>query len=109
MEGLREPFVLAIGILRIPYVVCNRLPRYTAYRFVVCEEHRGFAVNRSFAAAGDVVHVGDYVGGMSPWCCEELGSSIVDNVRRVLFFFHFTFIEIFEAVSHVLLFFRSLL
>ena len=30
----------------------------------------GHPVNRSFVAAGDVVDVGDHVGGMSSWCCE---------------------------------------
>ena len=40
------------------------------------------AVNRSLAAAG----AGNRVGGMPSWCCEELGSSVNENVLRVLFF-----------------------
>ena len=56
-------------------------------------EHWVFAVNRSFAAAGDVVDAGDRVSGMTSWCYEELGSSVVDNVLRVLFSFPFPIIN----------------
>ena len=60
------------------------------------EEHWVFDVNRSFVAAGDVVYVGDHVGGISSWYCDELSSSIVDNVLRVLFFFLVPFIDLFR-------------
>ena len=54
-----------------------------------------FVVNRSFVAAGDVVDAGDHAGDMSSWCCEELGSSTVDNVLRVSFFFSFPIVDLF--------------
>ena len=53
------------------------------------EEHWVFAVSRSIVVAGDVVGDGDLVGGLSSWCCEELGTSIVADVLRVLFFLSF--------------------
>ena len=59
------------------------------------QEHWVFAVNRSFAAAGDVVDAGDRVGVMSSWCCEDSGSSVVENVLRVLFFFLFPLMDLF--------------
>ena len=70
------------------------------------DEHWVFAVNRSFVAAGDVVDAGDRVGGMSSWCCEELGSSIVDSVLRVSFFFHFPFIDLFCSTEPCIVVFQ---
>ena len=57
------------------------------------EEYWVFAVDRSLVAAGDAV--GDRVGGMSSWVFEELGSSIVNNVLRVRFFWNLPFIDLF--------------
>ena len=37
----------------------------------------------------------DAGGGVSSWCCEELGSSVVDDVLRVLFFFPLPLIDFF--------------
>ena len=75
----------------------GRKPQYTACRFNLLfddgQEHLVFAVNRSLAAAGHVVDAGNRVGGMPSWCCEELASSVVDNVPPVLFFFLFLFID----------------
>ena len=58
-------------------------------------------------AAGAVVDAGDRVGGMSSWCYEEWGSSVVDNVLRLFVFLSFPSNSyFFAAVSHVLLFFQ---
>ena len=108
-RGNREPFVLAVSTPRMPYVVHNRKPRKTTCRFAVCEEHWVFAVNRSFVATDDVVDVRHHVGGVTSWCCEELGSSIVDNVLRVSFFSLFPFKKLFRSSKPCVVVFLSLL
>ena len=73
----------------IPEVVYLSTLRIIATFFDEGQEHLVFAVDRSLAAAGDVVVAGNLAGGMPSWCCEELGFSVVDDALRVLSFLSF--------------------
>ena len=71
------------------YHTAHAVPRLWSYTLVCCVSH---CID---VAADDVVDAGYRVGCVSSWCCEELGSSIVNNVLCVSFFFLVPIIDLF--------------